>query len=358
MKIYSLYSLSQNTILSFKIFSEIQIKIIKIAAVAFVILGALTFAAGLWETLKSLKNEVALNQILASGDMPQLLAFLQHYKGKVEHLNLNKIFFMHDEVLRALISLCPHLKTLIIENCSQITDQGLEYLQGLPSLTHLRLSKKCDQISDAGLEKLQKLSKLTQLRLGNCRNITRQGLEYLTSLNALNTLELEDGYSIGGTDLEIIAKFPNLRVLHLESFSQITDGDLKALTSLTQLMSLNLTGCSQITDQGLYTLSQACQDISFLNLSRCSNISNTAPEFLSNFKVLKDLDLSYCPLIDDKSIDNFIDSKESNAREILKNLNLSYCHQINDKALESLQKLTALKQFNLSNADQITDDGS
>ena len=359
MNINSLKSFSQNAYLSFKdrfSLSPLHKQIIAVALVTFCILAARYAASKIWKALEASKEKVLLNQILASGKIGLLLTFLRSYKGKVEYLNLHNFYHIDDEILRSLTLLCPHLHTLILGNCNQITDQALDHLQALPLLNNLQLEHNCYHISDAGLEKLKNIANLTQLRLGNCPNITRRGLEHLASLNDLDTLELKEGFGIDGRDLEIIAKCLKLTTLHLEGFTQITDGDLNALTPLTQLHTLNLQGCTQITDQGLHIMAVSCPLISSLNLSRCPQISNTAPEFLSKFSDLNDLKLSNCSQIDDKSIDNFISANKSKAPALQK-LHISHCKGVNDKMLESLQQFTHLKDLNISFADQITDDG-
>ena len=87
---------------------------------------------------------------------------------------------------------CPKLQSLNIDNCSNITDDGIRALaNGLPQLQSLNISC-CDKITDEGITALANgLPQLQSLNIDGCHKITDEGIRALASglrqLQSLNT---------------------------------------------------------------------------------------------------------------------------------------------------------------------------
>jgi len=117
---------------------------------------------------------------------------------------------------------------LFVIGCgSQVTDAGLEHLQGLRHLESVNLSKT--RITGAGLVFLNKLTNLKRLDLSHT-HVTDAGLRYLQGLTNLTELDLH------GT--------------------QVTDAGLPYLKMLANLKDLDLYG-TQVSFDGVKRLQQA-----------------------------------------------------------------------------------------------------
>jgi Leucine-rich repeat (LRR) protein len=110
---------------------------------------------------------------------------------------------------------------------TQVTDAGLEHLEGLESLERLWLARA--QISNAGLENLKKLKSLQRLALGDTQ-VTDEGLVHLKELKSLALLSL-----IG---------------------TKVTDAGVEHLKEIKALQRLWLSG-TKVTDAGVAELKKA-----------------------------------------------------------------------------------------------------
>ncbi|ORX76636.1 RNI-like protein [Anaeromyces robustus] len=84
-----------------------------------------------------------------------------------------------DQMLDWVVSRCPDIETVVLENCQNVTDHSIVKLANkLKGLTTLDISF-CDQITDASLNALAENedSKLKFLDLSYCYNITTRGIK-------------------------------------------------------------------------------------------------------------------------------------------------------------------------------------
>ena len=104
------------------------------------------------------KFQVEANQILKSGDVNQILPYLQK-KGKyLASLDLSFPRFspgLSDQDLQEIVKHCPNLRKINL-NHSKVTDLGLSHLSTLHLLEHLEV-ESCS-ITDAGIQSLKTLS--------------------------------------------------------------------------------------------------------------------------------------------------------------------------------------------------------
>jgi hypothetical protein len=89
-----------------------------------------------------------------------------------------------DEGLAKLAKLeLPHLETLTLGWCDEITDAGLKDISRIQTITFLGLPS-CPRITDAGLSELVHAKGLKELDLRGCPNITDEGIQRLASSKA------------------------------------------------------------------------------------------------------------------------------------------------------------------------------
>ena len=95
-----------------------------------------------------------------------------------------------DEGLAELAKLdLPHLETLTLGWCDEITDAGLAHIVRMQTLTWLGLTT-CPKITDAGLRELVNAKNLTGLDLRGCPNITDDGIQQLAAKKNWERIDL------------------------------------------------------------------------------------------------------------------------------------------------------------------------
>jgi Leucine-rich repeat (LRR) protein len=134
-------------------------------------------------------------------------------------LNLH-VTNVSDDGLLYLNSL-DELKHLRITS-DKITDAGLQHLQGVTNLERIDLDLMRTQISDVGLERLRGLTSIRSLSLSKA-NITDTGLAHLKTLTELERLDLF-GTKVSDAGLEHLKGLTNLTSLYLHQTRVTVDG--------------------------------------------------------------------------------------------------------------------------------------
>jgi hypothetical protein len=120
----------------------------------------------------------------------------------LRYLDISYSRHINDTCLWAICQRSPRLRALKIGNCSEISDQGLHWINNLSELEELHLNG-CYLVTDVGIQSLfqQRMEKLKYLDISGCTFITDQSLE-LIKMNApaLKHLKLQDcsGISLKG----------------------------------------------------------------------------------------------------------------------------------------------------------------
>ena len=133
----------------------------------------------------------------------------------------------------------------------QVTDDGLEGLDGLSQPDEVRISRS--GITDTGLKHLKNLKHLQLLELSDNR-ITGEGLENLSGLNEIQTLDLECS-DITDAGLQHLKGLSRLINLDLDS-TQITDAGLEHLKGRSNLLASSVCG-TKVTREVAEKLQQA-----------------------------------------------------------------------------------------------------
>jgi hypothetical protein len=134
---------------------------------------------------------------------------------------------------------------------SQITDAGLEHVEGLRQLRYLMISGK--GVTDAGMRHLKGLSQLRYLELDETL-VGDHGLEDLRGLKQLGTLWLFKS-QVTDVGMEVIKGLSDLHKLSLCG-ARVTDAGVQQLSELKNLQQLDIK-LTPVTDQGVANLQRA-----------------------------------------------------------------------------------------------------
>src|SRR5579864_2400236 len=101
--------------------------------------------------------------------------FIELFKNDRIRLNMD---FKHKKITDNYLSHF-HFHTINLSGCQQITDHGLEFLEGV----HTIILYNCDGITDCSLEFLKGVH---TINLTCCNQITNNGLEFLKGVHTIN----------------------------------------------------------------------------------------------------------------------------------------------------------------------------
>jgi putative heme-binding domain-containing protein len=130
-------------------------------------------------------------------------------------------------------------------------DADLAYFKGLTSLRTLKLHAAVD-VTDKGLRHLSALTELRELDLSRTE-ITGDGLRYLQNLKKLKILRLFGNRLLRDESLAYLKNLSSLEVLDLDACEHVTDSSVVHLKNVTTLRQLNLAS-TDITKSGLMVL--------------------------------------------------------------------------------------------------------
>jgi len=147
----------------------------------------------------------------------------------------------------------------------------------------------------------------------------------------------------------LLPKFPNLRFLNMSECEGIT-GRVFQYVRLPQLEELDLCRCSNLSDYALVFLSN-WGTLSVLNLSECGAITDAGFSYLRRLPCLNKLLLTACTQVGDITLAYLAWCRN------LVHLDCSGCYQITDTGVDSIGKLANLEHLDLSCCGDITNVG-
>lgn len=235
-----------------------------------------------------------------------------------------------DDELRELANLSG-LRELTLQECQQITDEGLAPLKELSALKTLKLIQV--PVSDAGLAHLSGTAALEELLLGHT-DVTGTGLAHLAGAPFKRLVIFSNVATAEG--LSALAKLTDLTHLELHC-AHIKVEDLPSFALLTNLESLVLTrtplgptGLARI--EGLPRLKRLVLD--------AQDVDDEQLAILSTLGELDELELTGARATD-AGLSRLVLPK-------LKALSLADCTQITDAGLHNLSGLSSLETLNLA----------
>lgn len=198
---------------------------------------------------KDFENDLSDYFVLLLGNKIELM---QKQDGHISSFNMT--FRATDRDLERIgqsAKLLQNLKTLVLNGCRKVTDEGISHLKNLANLGELWLYW-CDLITDESLFHLKHLIKLQKLHfLIDTDEITDAGMRHLGDMINLKELGLSDFKRITDKGLVHLGQLTALESLNLSSCTWITDEGLAHLHHLANLRTLDLHDCINITEKGL-----------------------------------------------------------------------------------------------------------
>ncbi|XP_066493672.1 uncharacterized protein [Tiliqua scincoides] len=294
---------------------------------------------------------------------------------RVENLRLEEVVLQscRDLTNEAVSILCqhqPHLTTLDLSGCSELTDRAILVIGSrLLALRCLRLGK-LPRVTDAGFQGISHLQHLQNLDVSECSLVRCS--ELVTAFSAIEaqpklaSLNVAFCSLLRDSSVLSLAKAlsRSLRVLDLSSCVSITNKSLRAIVSyLSHLSVLRLAWCKELTDWGLLGVEEPNKEceLNREELERDTPIptdltEQDAPQkphtSLTALMRLQELDLTACGKLTDVSIAKVISFPE------LRRLSLSLVPHITDASLIAVARnCQSLEHFSLSHCVNLTDSG-
>lgn len=157
----------------------------------------------------------------------------------LEYLNINFLFNINTQSLSEITNKCRKLKHLDIGFCSNVSESGLKDISKLTYIEHLNL-ERVKNITDNVIYKItRKCWKLKYLTLNECsKRVTSSMLIDIRHLKYLEELFIDN--VVNATD-EMFLKIYSLRVLSCVGCSSITDIGVKnILKNCSKIENLNI----------------------------------------------------------------------------------------------------------------------
>jgi hypothetical protein len=145
-------------------------------------------------------------------------------------------------------------------------------------------------------------SKLSSLILSNCSLITDIGILHVFHMcRNLTTLVLSGCVQVSDSAFIQLEKQLPLKILDLSHCHRITDYSLLSISKICHdLEFLNVSFCKLLTDVGISRIIQNCHLLSNLDISECNEISSEILFQISNSLIkLTNLNISGCYLVTD-----------------------------------------------------------
>ena len=146
--------------------------------------------------------------------------------------------------------------------------------------------------------------------------------------------------------MEAIRKLP--RDVSALKGNSLGDSEVIAITSFGFLKELDLSGCEGITDRSVSELIRLTS-LEKLDLSFCNQITDSSIKALASLPVLGSLNLNWCYSVTDLGLGSLAECKS------LESVSLWGCERITDVGVEALASLPKLKILELPEFARITD---
>jgi hypothetical protein len=162
-----------------------------------------------------------------------------------------------DEALEKLLGAMPSLRRLTLRRLSKVTDAGTAAVALCPQVEVLALIEM-NQVTGASLDHAKQLPHLRSLDLRNCGQLSIGDLEKLETLEGLEELKI-GGPMANDEALAVVVQLPALRSLTIEDGDVTSEGLQRLAESpdlADRLRSLSFARCFGVTDESLAVLGQ------------------------------------------------------------------------------------------------------
>ncbi|RWS13749.1 F-box/LRR-repeat protein 7-like protein, partial [Dinothrombium tinctorium] len=191
-----------------------------------------------------------------------LKIFTKLYGAQITHLYLRRCPLISDHFAKCLVTYCPSLREISLNDCPQLTDYFC-YELSLKLGSHLRYISlaKCERITDAAIKQIGKYcSKLRYLNIRGCRLVSDEGIAAIARGAAARLKAIDMGKC------------------------NVTDEGLKALSdNCPNLRKISVRECTLVTDIGISLVAYYCRNLVQMNMSNCVNVTIDAYRYVKRF---------------------------------------------------------------------------
>ncbi|XP_015785574.1 F-box/LRR-repeat protein 16 [Tetranychus urticae] len=237
--------------------------------------------SGLWTSLVPHLQSLTIRDCINISDetiaaTSQMLTELQEMCLQTYHMSDASTSFFGPVTLR------KNLKALRLENCWELTNQGVvNIVHSLPHIERLGLLG-CSKITDEAIEMMSdRVRRLKVLDLSWCARITDIALQYIACDLSLNLRALNFDRCSGISDVGVgyISKLPHLIILSLRCCPQLSDSSLLSICNLKRLRLLYLAGNPLFTFKGLIHLTHL-DELQLVELTNCPAVTDELVQFM------------------------------------------------------------------------------
>ena len=232
--------------------------------------------------------------------------------AQIKTLILNDCPKLTDKMF-GCINFFKHLERLDLRGCFRITDHGVEALASLKFLVHLDISvcateqasELCSpnafpMITDRSTQTLTKMTKLKTLEMEGCVEVTDEGWKNLMTLTNLRSLNISSTKVQDG-GLVILGHFPELRYLEVANCYVSECQAVRQMTLATKIKHLNVSRVPGVTDKFIEGIAQHLP-LRHLDVSGCEHLSDNCLESINILSSLEHLNANACPGAIDRSL--------------------------------------------------------
>uniref|UniRef100_UPI0037E7B67F F-box and leucine-rich repeat protein 13 n=1 Tax=Semicossyphus pulcher TaxID=241346 RepID=UPI0037E7B67F len=307
---------------------------------------------------------------------------LQNYRPFVIYLNLRGCTSLKWNSLKCICE-CRNLQELNVSECLNVTDAMVQRIvAGCPCLLYFNLSctlitnitlrqlsrycvnlqylslAYCDRFTDNGFIYLstgQGCRNLFHLDLSGCTQMTVNGFRYISAgCPSLREIVIDDMLTLSDSCvLALTARCRCLSAISLLDAPHLSDVAFKAIAEVAKLQTFSTEGNNQITDISLEALCSSSPGLCRIHAAECPRVTDASLKSVATLKNLQHLDISLCYRVSDAGIQGLTEGSSSSK---LRELNVSHCRLITDKSVMRIaQRLSKLHHLTLSYCERLTD---
>eukprot|EP00935_MAST-01C_sp_MAST-1C-sp1_P001142 g1142.t1 len=225
----------------------------------------------------------------------------------LEHIDLSRCVLLTD--VKELTK-CTQLRQLVLAGCAELTDEGLSSISQCSVLEEADIAG-CHKLTDSGMQHLAGCEKLTKVNVERCEFVSTIGLMMLCK--ACEGLRLSEGLRVDPSQnndnllLTYAVTCPAKMQAGVNlAGSDVTDTSLRRLSLCKELQSLDLRGCAHVTGPGVAALMKACDKLVLfesLQVERAMHVTDEVVIALAEMRPdMETLDLRGCAKVTDECV--------------------------------------------------------
>lgn len=267
--------------------------------------------------------------------------------------------------VQELCAIHPHIESLNLTNCGQVSDVGLWALAKHCDRIQKLFLYGCSKISHTGIRSISlKCNHIIELDLSHCGLVDDMTLTVLAGgAWKIRRLSLQYCAQITDTGVARIAQGMTSHLTHLNlngcpNIGEFGDRALKELgANCPNLSELMMGDTKRVEDPGCVALAAGCPQLRILHLSGCENLSKrTIRAFGSHFQALRELKLTWNRKLNDSDYSIWLEPGTA-MQQTLTKLELFQFESLSDKGIGSICKALggSLTHLTLSSCHLLTD---